>query len=115
MPHYKKKPVVIEARRWNGTAISATGIINWALDDELSHSIRYHPAQDAYDDGEKGCPYTPAYLAIDTLEGTMQASAGDFIIKGVNSEFYPCKPDIFEKTYERVKDDELVEVPSESD
>jgi hypothetical protein len=39
---------------------------------------------------------------IDTLEGTMHANPGDFIIKGVNGELYPCKPDIFEKTYEAV-------------
>jgi hypothetical protein len=40
---------------------------------------------------------------IDTLEGVMYARVGDFIIKGVNGEFYPCKPDIFEKTYEPVE------------
>ena len=39
-------------------------------------------------------------ISIETLEGTMNASFGDYIIKGVNGEFYPCKPDIFEKTYE---------------
>ena len=42
-------------------------------------------------------------LKIETLEGTMEASEGDYIIKGVNGEFYPCKPDIFEKTYELVE------------
>lgn len=41
-------------------------------------------------------------LIIDTLEGDMKASIGDWIIKGVHGEFYPCKPDIFEKTYEKV-------------
>lgn len=41
-------------------------------------------------------------LKIETLEGVMEASVGDYIIKGVNGEFYPCKPDIFEKTYEFV-------------
>lgn len=45
------------------------------------------------------------YLKIETLEGTMKASVGDYIIKGVNGEFYPCKPDIFEKTYKRVIDE----------
>lgn len=43
------------------------------------------------------------YLSIETLEGTMRADINDYIIKGVNGEFYPCKPDIFEKTYEKVK------------
>lgn len=41
-------------------------------------------------------------IVIDTLEGQMKADIGDYIIKGVNGEFYPCKPDIFEKTYELV-------------
>lgn len=41
-------------------------------------------------------------ITIFTLEGAMRASIGDYIIKGVNGEFYPCKPDIFEKTYERI-------------
>lgn len=43
-------------------------------------------------------------VLINTLEGNMKASIGDFIIKGVQGEFYPCKPDIFEKTYEEVWD-----------
>lgn len=42
-------------------------------------------------------------IEMETLEGTMVASIGDYIIKGINGEFYPCKPDIFEKTYEEVK------------
>lgn len=42
------------------------------------------------------------YPFIDTLEGAMEVSDGDYIIKGVNGEFYPCKPDIFEKTYEAI-------------
>ncbi|MCA2590197.1 MAG: hypothetical protein IM509_05455 [Microcystis sp. M31BS1] len=46
-------------------------------------------------------------LSILTLEGTMTASTNDWIIRGVNGELYPCKPDIFEKTYELVKDEEL--------
>lgn len=43
-------------------------------------------------------------IEIETLEGTMTASVGDYIIKGVNGEFYPCKPDIFDKNYEEVKE-----------
>lgn len=44
-------------------------------------------------------------IAIPTLEGTMYASLGDWIIRGVKGEFYPCKPDIFEETYEEIEDD----------
>lgn len=47
---------------------------------------------------------TDKELDIETLEGTMHANAGDWIITGVNGEQYPCKPDIFEKTYEPVSD-----------
>ena len=44
----------------------------------------------------------PSFIMIATLEGDMKASLGDYIIKGVNNEFYPCKPDIFAVTYEEV-------------
>ena len=47
-------------------------------------------------------PDYPTHLHINTLEGVMTASLGDWIIKGIRNEFYPCKPDIFEKTYEKV-------------
>ena len=43
------------------------------------------------------------YIEIETLEGIMKASFGDYIIKGVKGEFYPCKPDIFQETYEEMK------------
>jgi hypothetical protein len=80
---WRKKPVTIEAIRWDGTVASATVIIDWLLANDAT--ARYH------DD--------PA-LRIDTLEGTMTATPGDFIIRGVQGEFYPCKPDIFAATYE---------------
>lgn len=47
------------------------------------------------------------YLAIPTLEGEMEASDGDWIIKGVNGEFYPCKPDVFAKTYQKDSDSDF--------
>ena len=48
---------------------------------------------------------TDKEMIIHTLEGDMKASVGDFIITGVNGEQYPCKPDIFEKTYEKIEED----------
>ena len=45
-----------------------------------------------------------AYITIETLEGRMRCNLNDWVIKGINGEFYPCKPDIFEKTYELVED-----------
>jgi hypothetical protein len=75
---YRKKPVVIEARKL--TIASLNEICKWANASE----------------GRNGC-------AIPTLEGCMTARIGDYIIRGVQGEFYPCKPDIFEATYERVE------------
>ena len=81
MAKYRKKPVVIEAIQWDGVNIQE-------IMDFVNTALKVHEG----------------YLLIPTLEGIMQASEGDYIIKGVKGEFYPCKPDIFEKTYERVED-----------
>ena len=80
---YRKKPVVIDAFQWKDKP---------CFPKEFEG---LHPIAKITDD-EK--------LAIETLEGIITASDGDYIIKGVNGEFYPCKPDIFEKTYEKVSD-----------
>jgi hypothetical protein len=83
--YYRKKPVVIEAVRWtgdNGAEIEAF----------LGDTPALIPTR-------KGNPLY-YYISIKTLEGTMNAQIGDWIIKGVKGEFYPCKPDIFEATYE---------------
>lgn len=53
--------------------------------------------------GEQPVSYSEAYIDIETLEGTMRCGKGDYIIWGVNGEFYPCKADIFKKTYEAVE------------
>ena len=89
---FRKKPVVIEARQWDGSAVGATPIIDWILSSG-PRSARLHDHDDA--------SYS---IAIDTLEGTMHASPRDFIIRGVQGEFYPCKPDIFAETYDPVED-----------
>lgn len=94
---YRKRPVVIEAMQWDGSAESATPIINWALEQD-GPAIRYH---EHLMDGDVMAHPDP-FLWVDTLEGRMIATTGDFIIKGVNGEFYPCKPDIFAKTYTRI-------------
>lgn len=76
--NYRKKPVVIQAVQWDGTNAS---------DMREFITCEYHL---------ENCEF----LIIPTLEGNMTASPGDWIIKGVKGEFYPCKPDIFETTYE---------------
>lgn len=86
---YRKKPVVIEAVQFKDD--SADTVI--ALQGFMQSDVRVSYAD----------PDNPV-IKIETLEGVMDASVGDFIIKGVNGEFYPCKPDIFEKTHEAVVD-----------
>lgn len=76
---YRKKPVEIEAIKYEKEHIGR------ALD--FCNKFRYNPHDNEY--------------YVDTLEGCMKATEGDYIIKGVNGEFYPCKPDIFDKTYEK--------------
>ena len=93
---YRKKPVVIEAMQWDGTSGGAGPVIDWILSSG-TRSARYH--EHLMDDGF-GNEFPRPYLMIDTLEGTMSANAGDWIIRGVQGEFYPCKPDIFAATYE---------------
>ena len=87
---YRKKPVVIEAIQWNGANFEE---VKRFVGDSLNYSI----CDTAWKVG-KGAPHVS--IGISTLEGLMQVTKGDYIIKGVNGEFYPCKPDIFEKTYE---------------
>ncbi len=93
---YRKKPVVIEAVQLNDEYNSICSAIEFVEGIDMSTSVigRNACVKDVQE--EKG-------LIIQTLEGDMKASFGDYIIKGVNGEFYPCKPDIFEKTYEIVK------------
>ena len=82
MNKYIKKPIEIEAIQWIGKNTKKV--------------------KDFCNSGDAwNCGQTNDKLEIYTLEGTMLASVGDYIIKGVNGEFYPCKPDIFEKTYNK--------------
>lgn len=87
---YRKKPVVIEAMRCpiSDTPEVSEHIVKWINGDRP-------PPNAWFDVGS-------SEIFITTLEGIMKASPGDYIIKGVNGEFYPCKPDIFLKTYEEV-------------
>ncbi|UJQ86414.1 hypothetical protein WOJTEK_85 [Gordonia phage Wojtek] len=96
---YRKKPVEIEAMQWDGTAEGATPIINWVLANDGNATFRC--------DSDEGCGGTAGthYLVIRTLEGDMLANSRDYVIRGVQGEFYPCRADIFEQTYDEVSDD----------
>lgn len=91
MSKYRKKPVVIDAFQLNERGLVGE---DWFWDAVSENTIithdfgKFHPG--------------PAWCEIKTLEGIMVAKAGDYIIRGVNGEIYPCKCDIFEKTYEAV-------------
>lgn len=78
---YRKKPVVIEAVRY----MIDNSLPDWFMDRVSNNTIVIHEDH------------------IKTLEGTMKSEYGDYIILGVNDEVYPCKPDIFEKTYEKFR------------
>ena len=98
MGRYRKKPVEVDAVQWDGTAEGATPIIDWILGS--GHTATYrcsNPDRCATTDGD-----TPHDIQIHTLEGDMAASLNDWIIRGVQGEFYPCKPDIFAKTYDAI-------------
>lgn len=85
---YRKKPVEIEAIQWLG-------------EQSFDELFKFMDADHNY--GIVGMKDGRGDIAtIRTLEGIMEASPGDYIIKGVKGEFYPCKPDIFELTYEKV-------------
>ena len=99
MQQYRKRPVVVEALQlcwntWDEMCDFLGGIV----------SVK-NPARnvETFSDkcGERG-PYW-IELTIPTLEGDHVARHGDWIIKGIQGEFYPCKPDIFEATYERIE------------
>jgi hypothetical protein len=94
---YRKKPIKIEALQWDGSAESATPIIDWAL--PLGATIKYH---EHLMDGDFIAHPDP-FLWVD-MPGKRRliASAGDYIVRGVEGEFYPCPPSIFEKTYDRI-------------
>ena len=91
MAKFRKKPVVIDA-------IQLTEKLFWETYDskepvfgQFTFSGRYHPINRTVSN---------VYITIPTLEGTMRADLNDWLIKGIKGEFYPCKPDIFENSYE---------------
>lgn len=87
MPKFRKKPVVIEAFQFNGQSNTEPSGPDWFAEAVLG---RVAVAR-------------PDHLIIHTLEGQHRADLGDWIIQGIKGELYPCKPDIFEATYEAVE------------
>jgi len=90
---YRKKPVEVEATQWDGTGLDAIEVIKWLSRHGVGANYIGAQPESVTPEGFK-IPACPARIYINTLEGTMAATGEDFIIKGVNGEFYPCKPDI---------------------
>ena len=84
MAKYRKKPIEIEAVLWDGNKVSE--ITPWIKEALINDTIMRYSYK----------------VVIRTLEGQLFANPGDYIIKGVKGELYPCKPDIFNETYEKV-------------
>ena len=84
MPFYTKKPIPIEARQFVESEVA--DLASWCDGSVVIDDLSAEPS-----------------IAIYTLEGTMTARVGDWLIRGVDGEFYPCRSDIFEKTYEPAK------------
>ena len=92
MPDFRKKPVVIEAFRLGVDLPPDWFEIKIAANEIVVHHSNPYQSED----------YRHTYCNIKTLEGVMRGDYGDYIIQGVNGEIYPCKPEIFEKTYEPI-------------
>ncbi len=88
---FRKKPVIVDAIKWDG--------VNWNEVTDFLKGAKFHRE---YKD--KSNQSKDMQIWITTLEGEMRADTGDWIIKGIKGEFYPCKNDVFEATYELVKE-----------
>jgi hypothetical protein len=89
---FRKKPVVIEAFKWTGG------------EDQTEDPLWFCEAIRRGEVWFKNAGTINVALVIHTLEGDHTANQGDFIIKGIQDELYPCKPDIFDATYERIEE-----------
>lgn len=94
---YRKKPVIIEAFEFDGDLQDRDGdfyVPEWAIKAFDNGDLFFGAFEDS----------PPCELFISTLEGRLHVSVGDYIIQGIKGEIYPCKPDIFEATYEKVEE-----------
>lgn len=102
MAKYRKKPIVIEAFR-----MGIDPRPDWFTEEMIkgrieTYYVDYTPTDSDPTPVTDPFEFRETYCTIQTLEGLMRGDYGDFIIRGVEGEIYPCKPDIFEKTYEEV-------------
>lgn len=94
MSKYKKKPVIIDAFKWTGDQYQEEDP-TWIIDAIKKETVWF-------ENNKNEAGLNILTMVIKTLEGNHVANRGDYIIQGIKGEIYPCKPDIFEMTYERV-------------
>lgn len=86
---FRKKPVIIDAIQYSGSNVNE--ILSFVGKDLVVEQVYQGKLPTIYE------------LYIETLEGRMRIGVGDYVIRGIKEEFYPCKPDIFEATYEKIE------------
>ena len=97
---FRKKPVEVEAVQFViGSEVPATEFLGIGEEHKVNDSMVWENDNAIFEKTQQDV----SSLKIKTLEGLMNVSNGDYIIKGVQGEFYPCKPDIFNETYEEIK------------
>lgn len=123
---YRKKPIEIQAVQWNGGITSghlpglpAMQVINWVLaggglarfvNEGEEHPLRYDSEKVTVGRKTAIRSDAPRFIVIETLEGPHRTNPQDFTLRGIQGEFYPCRSDIFEATYDRVEGDETSQV-----
>ena len=99
MPKFRKKPVEVEAMHLAGSTAEMHAVYQW-IETNTQGSFDMNDEAAPFPDSGVSIDAATGFLVIATLEGLMQAKPGDWIIRGVHGEFYPCKSDIFEATYD---------------
>ena len=99
MDKYTKKPVTIDAEKWDGTRDHAQRLMAEVV--RAGGKAGYVDTETLVAGPGRGMTTVGPHIQISTLEGHMRLMPGHWLIKGVEGEFYPCDPDIFEKTYEK--------------
>lgn len=105
---FRKQPVVVEAMQHAGSNAETHAVYTWVEENTLGSFESLSRIEGEKPWPESGISIDPrdGRIIISTLEGPHWANLGDWIIRGVKGEFYPCKPEIFEATYEVVAEDE---------
>lgn len=104
---YRRKPNVVDAFKWTGGQ-DQTEDPEWFIEELKTGNAKIHKQIEEagfYDDSEPEVEVLAIWIEIETLEGTMRADQGDYIVKGIKGEIYPCKPNIFEANHEIIEYD----------